>query len=66
MSEEKNNGGRTTQETIFVSKDDLPLCCPMPGKPLWSAHPRIYLPLKEPGEILCPYCSAKYVLQERS
>lgn len=57
---------RNTSETIVVTKADLPICCPMPGKPLWSAHPRVYLPLKEPGEVYCPYCSAKYVFQDES
>lgn len=64
MTDETNHDARTTNETIYVSEKDLPLCCPLPNKPLWSAHPRVYLPLKGPGEILCPYCSAKYIYKE--
>ena len=46
-----------------VSRDDLPLSCPMPGMYLWNSHPRVYLPLEEKGEARCPYCGAMYVLK---
>ena len=45
-----------------VTAADLPLSCPMPGAPLWSGHPRVYLPLAETGTARCPYCGAEYVL----
>jgi len=51
-----------TQRTYEVSRADLPLSCPTPGQRLWNSHPRVYLPIEETGEALCPYCSAHYVL----
>ena len=46
-----------------IQKTALPICCPTPDMPLWSAHPRVYLPLseKEP-ELVCPYCGTKFIL----
>jgi uncharacterized Zn-finger protein len=51
-----------TQTQIEVTPGDLPLHCPMPSMMLWSAHPRVYLPIQKTGEALCPYCGTKYVL----
>ena len=48
---------------IEVTSADLPLHCPMPSMMLWNAHPRVFLPIEETGEALCPYCGTKYVLQ---
>lgn len=45
-----------------VTKKDLPLSCPMPGMRLWDAHPKVYLPIEETGQVICPYCGAKYFL----
>jgi len=47
-----------------VSRADLPLHCPMPGTPLWSSHPRVYLPIEETGYARCPYCGTEYFLKE--
>ncbi|MSQ49517.1 MAG: zinc-finger domain-containing protein [Betaproteobacteria bacterium] len=33
----------------------------MPGAPLWSRHPRVFLNVLEHGEALCPYCGTKYL-----
>ena len=49
--------------SIDVSASDLPLHCPMLSKQLWDAHPRVYLPIQETGEALCPYCGTQYVLK---
>lgn len=46
-----------------VTLKDLPLCCPMDRMQLWNAHPKVYLPIKKLGEVVCPYCSTKYVLK---
>ena len=46
-----------------VTADDLPLSCPMPSMKLWNSHPRVYLPIEEPGWAKCPYCSAEYTLR---
>lgn len=52
-----------TQRVIEVGDADLPLHCPMPGESLWNAHPRVFLPIEDKGEILCPYCSTLYRLK---
>jgi uncharacterized Zn-finger protein len=48
----------------IVSRQDLPLSCPMPDMSLWNAHPRVFLPIEKTGKATCPYCSAHYVLAE--
>ncbi|NCF28680.1 MAG: zinc-finger domain-containing protein [Gammaproteobacteria bacterium] len=45
-----------------VTRDDLPLSCPMPGMSLWNSHPKVYLPIEKSGEAKCPYCGADYSL----
>jgi uncharacterized Zn-finger protein len=45
-----------------VSRDDLPLHCPMPDAYLWNSHPKVFLPIEETGKAVCPYCSASYEL----
>jgi uncharacterized Zn-finger protein len=47
-----------------VTRDDLPLSCPMADMRLWDAHPRVYLPIEEVGIIRCPYCGAEYHLKD--
>jgi len=47
----------------YVSAKDLPLSCPLPDHPVWNMHPRVYLPIKAEGKVVCPYCSAQYVLK---
>jgi len=47
-----------------VSRDDLPLHCPMDGMRLWDSHPRVYLPIAETGQARCPYCGAIYTLKD--
>jgi uncharacterized Zn-finger protein len=52
------------QENIIkVSKQDLPLSCPQPNMQLWNGHPKVYLPIEERGEEVCPYCGTKYILE---
>jgi uncharacterized Zn-finger protein len=45
---------------VEVTEKDLPLHCPLPGAPLWSRHPRVFLDVVEHAA-LCPYCGTKYV-----
>lgn len=47
-----------------VSRKELPLYCPTRGTDLWSAHPRVYLPLGENDHARCPYCGALYILKD--
>jgi uncharacterized Zn-finger protein len=51
------------QRQIEVSENDLPLHCPMPSMLLWNSHPRVYLPIENTGEALCPYCGTHYTLK---
>jgi len=48
---------------VEVTQKDLPLHCPLPGAPLWSRHPRVFLDVAKEREVLCPYCGTKYVYQ---
>lgn len=52
-----------TQRQIEVSTVDLPLHCPMPDSALWNAHPRVFLPIEQTGQALCPYCGTRYTLK---
>ena len=48
---------------VEVTQKDLPLHCPLPGAPLWSRHPRVFLDVAKEREVLCPYCGTRYVYQ---
>ena len=52
------------QNEYHVTAADLPLSCPMPDMYLWNSHPRVYIPVAETGEAKCPYCGARYVLDD--
>jgi len=52
------------ERVIKVSRGELPLSCPRPQDELWNMHPRVYLPIDETGEEVCPYCGARYVLDD--
>ena len=45
-------------EPVFVDKPDVD--CDGGGDA--GGHPRVYLKIAEAGEIVCPYCSRRYVL----
>jgi uncharacterized Zn-finger protein len=51
------------QRQVEVSQADLPLHCPPPSQSLWNSHPRVFLPIGDTGESLCPYCGTHYVLK---
>jgi uncharacterized Zn-finger protein len=53
----------TKTRLIEVTEKDLPLHCPTPSMSLWDAHPRVFLPIEETGEALCPYCGTLYKLK---
>jgi len=61
---EQNLIPANAQNRYEVVAEDLPLSCPMPGMYLWNSHPRVYLPVQETGEAICPYCGAEYHLGE--
>ncbi len=47
---------------IEVTRDVLPVHCPLTGSSLWDSHPRVYIPVEETGSAKCPYCGAEYIL----
>jgi uncharacterized Zn-finger protein len=51
-----------TQKQVEISQADLPLSCPLPNQKLYNAHPRVYLPIEEKGEVSCPYCGTRFIL----
>ncbi len=55
---------RPAPTVIEVSPKDLPLSCPRPADALWNMHPKVYLPIEAKGEVVCPYCGARYVLKD--
>ncbi len=48
-----------------VTRDDLPLHCPMPGMSLWNSHPRVFIPVEADGRGRCIYCGATFRLVDR-
>ena len=59
MTQKANNKSRQVE----VTADDLPLHCPTPTMELWDTHPRVFLPIEDTGEALCPYCGTLYILK---
>jgi uncharacterized Zn-finger protein len=55
---------RPAQPVVKVARKDLPLSCPRPQDSLWNMHPRVYLPIEDQGEVVCPYCGARYTLKD--
>ncbi len=53
------------QNRYEITRDDVPLHCPMPSMSLWNSHPKVYLPVADKGQAKCPYCGAEYYLIER-
>ena len=64
MAENQQAKQACAQAVYQVSKQDLPLSCPTKAMRLWDAHPRVFLPIEEEGEAICPYCGAKFELVE--
>jgi uncharacterized Zn-finger protein len=53
-----------TERRYEITYADMPLSCPPSDSRVWDAHPRVYLPIEEVGEVVCPYCGALYVLKD--
>ena len=58
------NRTSNTQRYYEVTLADLPLHCQLKGSSLWNSHHRVFLPIEESGEAICPYCCARYVLKD--
>jgi len=52
------------QNRYEITREQLPLHCPMKGMTLWNSHPRVFLPIEEKGQARCPYCGALYILTD--
>ena len=59
-----SNPSKSTATVVKVRKEELPLCCPRNDEEAWSMHPKVYLQFDKNGEATCPYCGAKYLLQD--
>jgi uncharacterized Zn-finger protein len=55
---------REAERTIRISRSELPLSCPRPQDEVWNMHPRVYLAIEKTGEAVCPYCGARYLLED--
>lgn len=53
-----------TEKVYSVRRDELPLSCPTAEMALWNSHPRVYLPIEAEHDVTCPYCGARYVLED--
>ncbi len=51
-----------SQTEYSVSPSDLPLHCPTPTMSKWNSHPKVFIPVEDTGEAICPYCGAVYTL----
>ena len=47
---------------IEVTRDILPVHCPITGSSRWNSHPQVYIPVEETGKAKCPYCGTEYIL----
>ncbi len=67
MGQAVSSGDKTieanAENQYEITKDDLPLHCPMDGMSVWNSHPRVFLQLDESGQAKCPYCGANYTLK---
>lgn len=52
-----------TEQIQLIHLQDLPLSCPSDHMQLWQGHPKVYLPIEQAGQIKCPYCGTRYILQ---
>ena len=57
------NDIKASERVVEISAEELPLHCPTADQLVWNAHPRVFLPVEESGEALCPYCGTRYVLK---
>lgn len=61
MAKPKKN--TTNKKSRVIHPRDLPLSCPTADMPLWSTHPKVYLPIEKTGVETCPYCGTHFVLK---
>lgn len=54
----------SSNKSYIVHPSDLPLSCPPDNGVLWSAHPKVYLPIEKTGSETCPYCGTHFILKD--
>ncbi|KPK58773.1 MAG: zinc-finger domain-containing protein [Gammaproteobacteria bacterium] len=64
MPLQENPEQANARDHYTVTRDQLPLSCPLPAMALWNSHPRVYLPVEVTGTAKCPYCGATFTLAE--
>ena len=64
MNTRMDNDRKAAESTVEISAAELPLHCPTAEQMVWNAHPRVFLPIEDSGEALCPYCGTRYVLKD--
>lgn len=52
------------QKNYVVHRHELPFSCPTDAMVLWNAHPKVYLPIEQTGQVTCPYCGSHFTLQD--
>lgn len=62
--QDANTGKACAAKKYQITRQDLPLSCPMPDMAVWNAHPKVYLPIEKTGLATCPYCGACYTLTD--
>ena len=63
-AEEKKQAN--SEKKYQVTRDELPLHCPLDSMSLWNSHPKVYLPIEESGgKADCPYCGTHYELVDK-
>lgn len=65
MSEAQQLQMPNAEKAYTVTREQLPLHCPMETMSLWNSHPRVYLPIEATGQAACPYCGAVYTLDDQ-
>ena len=54
----------TTKQPYTVKSSQLPASCPPRNSEAIGLHPRVYLKFDGSGNSKCPYCGAKFVIQD--
>lgn len=54
----------TDTKPYEVKRSELPASCPPRGSSIDGLHPRVYLKFNADGIAKCPYCGAKYALED--
>jgi uncharacterized Zn-finger protein len=51
-----------TNSVVEVTRNELPVYCPVSDAELFSSHPRQFIPLEDAPEASCSYCGTIFRL----